>query len=126
MLSLGVAAAGSTLDPGVGAPGAGSEADDLPLIFRTPTFSVPPIGHRSTVFLDLLTALDGGLRMKLHCYDCLAWPSTLGIHPQNTANIRTTLEIALPARPDSPRIVPETADFLLIPGDASRRCRRTL
>ena len=65
MLSLAVAAAGSTLDPGGGAPGAGSEAVDLPLIHRTPTFFVPPIGHRSTAFLDLVTALGGGLRTKL-------------------------------------------------------------
>ena len=57
MLSLVVAAAGSTLDRGGGAPAAGSEAVDLPLIHRTPTSFVPPIGHRSTAFLDLVTAL---------------------------------------------------------------------
>ena len=65
MLSLAVTAAGSTLDPGGGAPGAGSEAVDLPLIHCTPTFFVYPIGHRSMAFLDLVTALGGGLRTKL-------------------------------------------------------------
>ena len=52
-------------DPAHPPPGAGPETVDLPLIHRTPTFSVPPIGHRSTVFLDLLTTLDGGLLTKL-------------------------------------------------------------
>ena len=46
----------------------------------------------------------------------LAWPSRLGIHPQKTVSIKRTLEIALPAHPDSPRVVPETPQIFIDPG----------
>jgi hypothetical protein len=69
---------------------------ERPRFRPAPTDFAPPIAPLTVVLLDLVRAVCGAVRTKLHCSDCRECAYGVANNPQNPAIIASTLTIALP------------------------------